>query len=164
MLLQQWRRPSHFVRRQKWSYKILFNTESVLVIVNLWTLWTCVQQCNLGINSNFLQNVHLYNLNERQPSLDYILLVFCRDAQGSFFFFGAGQGTLLPDVHFLEQLWQEQIYYCKMRRNCEWLSAPENFSAFYNRKFAPAKAAPKSAHINRGREQGDSISSCHWMI
>ena len=76
-----------------------------------------MQQCNLGINSNFLQNVHLYNLNERQPSLDYILLVFCRDAQGSLLFFGAGQGTLLPDVHFLEQLWQEQIYYCKMRRN-----------------------------------------------
>ena len=24
--------------------------------------------------------------------------------------------------------------------------APENFSSFYNSKFAPAKAAPKSAH------------------
>ena len=32
--------------------------------------------------------------------------------------------------------------------------ATENFSAFYNSKLAPAKAAPKSAHIHRGWEQG----------
>ena len=24
--------------------------------------------------------------------------------------------TLLPDVHFLEQLWTEQVYYCKIVR------------------------------------------------
>ena len=36
-------------------------------------------------------------------------------------------GTLLPDVHFLEQLWQEPIYYCKMRRNSPGLGSTGEF-------------------------------------
>ena len=65
-------------------------------------------------------------------------------------------GTLLPDVHFLEQLWQEPIYYCKKEKKeiLRGSGATENFSASYNSKLALAKAAPKSAHTHRGWEQG----------
>ena len=36
---------------------------------------------------------------------------------------------------------------------------PGDFLRFYNSKFAPAKTAPKSAHIHRGHEQGDRLLS-----
>ena len=35
--------------------------------------------------------------------------------------------TLIPDVHFLEQLWKEQIYYCKIVRKSPELRSTGDF-------------------------------------
>ena len=58
-------------------------------------------------------------------------------------------------VQLLEQLWTEQIYYCKIVKKSSVLRS----SQFYKSKFAPSKAAPKSAHPGAGWALGVKLTS-----
>ena len=66
--------------------------------------------------------------------------------------------TLLPAPVYICTFWssfgRSQFTIVKCGEILRGSQAPENLSAFYNTKLAPAKTAPKSAHIHRGREQG----------
>ena len=73
--------------------------------------------------SYFFLELSVFHLNSPQRTPLFVSKVFPSKP----YLFYSFPPTLLPDVHFLEQLWQEPIYYCKIRRNSPGLGSTGEF-------------------------------------